>query len=363
MTFHNGETQTDASRVMFINSGDTQNLNADKSITTDYVFVPDESVIVPLHHTILLSLHHTQIPFSFYNFQFGRNTKLDIGLGRKDETAFQHQETIELNEGNYNASTLMTAITTKINGISQVGNLTMKYNRDTLKFGWNYDNNTGDTDYDRLTLRLATGSNADSNFRDEIGFIGNKFVDDNTTVDVWFQDDSVGSQFKCGYSNATTNTTYFTATNDSDFWYGDNDPVNPSDNIFSAVDVNAGVRSIFIRTSLTSTSVLDSSVGGGFSTILARVPIDTDSGGVITISPSDGSVHKLLLKVREITSVEVKLTDQKNRVLDLNGLDWDLSLQFDFIETPEIKTPQDKRLLVEQAQYKRFQEIQKKIKP
>ena len=83
MTFHNGETQTDASRVMFINSGDTQNLNADKSITTDYVFVPDESVIVPLHHTILLSLHHTQIPFSFYNFQFGRNTKLDIGLGKK----------------------------------------------------------------------------------------------------------------------------------------------------------------------------------------------------------------------------------------------------------------------------------------
>ena len=103
--------------------------------------------------------------------------------------------------------------------------------------------------------------------------------------------------------------------------------------------------------------MLDSAIGGGFSTILARVPIDVDSGGVITVSPSDGSVHKLLIKAREITSFEIQLTDQRNRVIDLNGLDWDLSLQFDFIETPNIKVPTDKRLLVEQAQYAKYQEL------
>ena len=56
-------------------------------------------------------------------------------------------------------------------------------------------------------------------------------------------------------------------------------------------------------------------------------------------------------------------TDLNDKAINLQGLDWTMSLEFDFIETPEITTPMDKRLLVEQAQYKRFQDLQKKIKP
>ena len=118
--------------------------------------------------------------------------------------------------------------------------------------------------------------------------------------------------------------------------------------------MNAAIRSLYLRTNLTTSSILDSAVGGGFSSILARIPIDVGSGGIITISPTDGAVHKLMIKVREITIIGVRLTDQKNRIIDLNGLDWDVSLQFDFIENPELKVPIDKRLEVELKKYDKF---------
>ena len=124
--------------------------------------------------------------------------------------------------------------------------------------------------------------------------------------------------------------------------------------------MNSSIRSLYLRTNLTQHSVLDSAVGGGFSSILARVPIDVESGGIITVSPSDGSIHKLMLKVREITFIQIRLTDQKNRLLDLNGLDWDISVQFDFIETPALRIPKDKRLQIQERLYKDFKDNETK---
>jgi len=352
----NIETSTDASRVLFINSGDAQQLEL--GLTTDYIFIPDESIVVPPHHTILLSLHHIQIPFSFYNFQLNRNTKLDYGLSTSGAPlTFTDTGTITLEEGNYNASTLMTAITTKLNDETNVGTLSMRFNRDTLKYEWNYDNDTGSANNARLTLRISTGSNASVNFRDEMGFNSNKFVVGDNSLDVWFEDN--GANLLCGQSTAIATTTLFTGAT-GDYWDGDN--TAETTNYFSVVDMNASIRSLFVRTNLTQTSVMDSAIGGGFSTILARIPIDVDSGGIITISPSDGAVHKLILKVREITMITVRLTDQENRTIDLNGLDWDISLSFDFIETSPLRIPKDKRLEVEDKQYKKFKELKEKTK-
>ena len=58
----------------------------------------------------------------------------------------------------------------------------------------------------------------------------------------------------------------------------------------------------------------------------------------------------------EITGIGVRLTDQRNRLINLNGLDWDISLQFDFVEKPELKVPKDKRLLIHEKLYKDYQE-------
>lgn len=354
----NTETETDASRIMFINSADANINGLDQGITTDYSFIPDESVIVPPHHSILLSLHHTQIPFSFYNFQTNRNTSINFsltaaGVSGTDPATRGTEYTVTLDSANYNAASLITAIKTKIEGATGWaaaggGTINIVFNRDTLKYEWNYRQGTAAGA--RLTLRISSGTNALTNFRAEMGFNDNKYILSDSTQDVWFEDN--GTTFLAGSSNLTpAQTTHHTTTpnNRDGYWDGFSTPL--SENIFSVIDVLASIRSLYIRTNLTTGSVLDSSVGGGFSSILARVPIDVGSGGMITISPSDGSIHKLLLKIKEISQINVRLTDQRNRVIDLNGLDWDVSLQFDFIETPTIRVPKDKRLEVEQKKY------------
>ena len=347
------ETETDASRILFINSADTQINSIDRSRTTDYTFIPEESIVIPRHHAILLSLHHTQIPYSFYNFQNNRNNRLDFSLSAVGANGSLGIQTgfITLPEANYNAASLITAIKTLLEGNAawiavNGGTINIIFNRDTLKYEWNYRRAV--TTYSRLTLRLASGNNALTNCRAEIGLNDNKWIDGDATQDIWFEDN--GTTQKGGNSNtAGGNTTLFTATpNNRDAYWNGSDGDN---NRFSCVDVLASIRSLYVRTNLTTTSVLDSSVGGGFSSILARVPIEVGSGGIITISPSDGSVHKLLLKIKEISRIDVRLTDQKNRVIDLNGLDWDISLQFDFIETKELRVPKDKRLEIEQTKY------------
>ena len=358
----NLETGTGASRVLFINSADATQHQGSNFLTTDYVFIPDESIVVPPHHSILMSLHHTAVPFSFYNFQTGRNTKLDYGLTASGVVSGADTGTIEIPEGNYNAATLLSKITELLNAETNVGTLTIRFNRDTLKYEWNWVGTA--TPYRRLTLRIATGGNASTNFRDEIGFNNNKFFQGSGIFNVYFNNDGAGN-LDCGYSTDAAGTSYFQSTSaDTTFWTGIGNQGGNLTNIFSVVDMNAAIRSLYVRTNLSTTSILDSSVGGGFSSILARVPIDVNSGGIITIKPADGAVHKLIIKVREITIIGVRLTDQRNRLIDLNGLDWDISLQFDFIEKPELKVPTDKRTEIETKKYEKFktdkQELRKK---
>ena len=96
---------------------------------------------------------------------------------------------------------------------------------------------------------------------------------------------------------------------------------------------------------------LDSHIGGGFSNILTRVPIKADPGQVINIDPINGNVHKLLLKLKAITNISIRLTNQKNETIDLNGLDFDVSLKLEFVEDHVLKEPANVReTLFQQSQ-------------
>jgi len=109
-------------------------------------------------------------------------------------------------------------------------------------------------------------------------------------------------------------------------------------------DMTNSIRSLFIRTNLSTSSVLDSHIGGGFSNILCRVPINAEPGGIINILPHDGDIHKLLLKVKAITAINMRLTNQENQTLNLNGLNFDISLKLEFIEDKDLPPPPDRRL-------------------
>ena len=106
-----------------------------------------------------------------------------------------------------------------------------------------------------------------------------------------------------------------------------------------------------MRTNLSTTSILDSHIGGGFSNILTRVPIKVQPGEILNIDPVNGDVHKLLLKLKTITNISIRLTNQKNETIDLNGLDFDVSLKLEFVEDHELKQPPNVRqVLFEQSQ-------------
>ena len=109
----------------------------------------------------------------------------------------------------------------------------------------------------------------------------------NTVGDPFVELDGGGSQWFNGFSNPTLGGappvpvpgTGTDTVRDGPFL------ISPAYFLFAddVVDMTNSIRSLFFRTNLSTTSILDSHIGGGFSNILTRVPINADPGGIITI--------------------------------------------------------------------------------
>jgi len=357
------ETETPASRVIYINSGDATTTYG--GIDSDFDFVLEEPIIVPPHHSILMSVYSAEIPFTFYNFQDGINTRLDYKISPfgtpadYDANGFMTgYETMTLPEGNYTTTQLANFITTNVE-FGNTGVFPLKCLYDNTKIKFKFSSSIPNF---RITLALkngvATGSKTSpgDDMNEELGFdfdgiAGDPFVELN----------AAGTQWVYGYTNSSgvagpgVDLPVFGPFFEETFLFGDD-----------AADVSNSVRSLFIRTNLSSTSILDSHIGGGFSNILCRVPINTTPGNIINIQPVNGNVHKLLLKVKDITNISMRLTNQKNRTVNLNGLDFDVSLKLDFIETKNLLVPKPLRTQIaefeEQKKTKIKQETNKKNK-
>ena len=366
----NVETSTDASRVLYLHSSQaSQNLSGIASAgegrkTTDVLFHLEEPIVVPPHHSILASIHSCSIPYSFYNFQTGRNTTLKFGRSNDGVITTTADHTLTLNQGNYNIRTLIDEVIASVNtyysgvdggtALTTSTGLNVVFNPSTLKNEWIWL-----MDGKRLTLMFRKDQT--TNFKEELGFASNNFVaglsdatENETGYNFWMERD--GTTTRIGYDDGTTSTIILSQTG------GVSTPIADPLSFFSVVDVNFHIRSLYIRTNITQHSVLDSAIGCRFSNILARIPITANSGGELQISPTDGAVHTLMLKVREITTIFMRLTDKDNTIIDLNGLDWAIAIQFNFIETPEIQVPVSVRQKIEAKQYHAWLKSQGKSK-
>lgn len=348
------ETETNASRVIYINSKDATSIFGDNR--SDFNFVLEEAIVIPDHHNILLSVYSAEIPYSFYNFRVGVNCRLDYAItgfgvqasydanGKFLMGAAPLGQTLLIPEGNYNAVELAKLVR------DGVGNgLEVLYDPNKLKFSFRCT-----TKGNRITLALRNGLETGTperpgeDMNEELGFdwfniLGDPFVELDGA-----------SQSFYGYTNASTDA------------FGNIVPGPGSDNnrdgpfttspdyfLYSddVADLTNSVRSLFLRTNLSTTSVLDSHIGGGFSNILTRVPIKVEPGQVINIDPVNGDVHKLLLKLKAITNISIRLTNQKNETINLNGLDFDISLKLEFIEDKVLREPRNVReVLYEESQ-------------
>tara|TARA_R100000808_G_C2154667_1_gene165829 strand:- start:5248 stop:6375 length:1128 start_codon:yes stop_codon:yes gene_type:complete len=334
------ETETAASRVLYINSKDaTTFFNQNQS---DFVFTLQEPVVVPEHHSMLMSVFSAEIPYSFYNFRIGVNCRLDYAV-----TAFNTPADYDANgfldlapvgaqsliipEGNYNAVELAKVISDGVVAAGPLNPLEVKFDPVKLKFSFRCIQKNL-----RVTLAMKNGAATGEDMNEELGFDlintdGDPFVELNLGANQWFNGFSNPPAAPPGVGVDTIRNGPFLTT-PSYFLYADD-----------VVDVTNSIRSLFLRTNLSTTSVLDSHIGGGFSNILTRVPINAEPGGIITIKPVDGNVHKLLLKVKSITDISITLTNQKNQVIDLNGLTFDISLKLEFIADKELEQAPDRR--------------------
>lgn len=344
------ETGTTASRVIYINSKDATAIMGDNR--SDFDFTLEEPIVVPNHHNILLSVYSAEIPYSFYNFRNGVNCKIDYAITAfNTPAAYDAQgkltmgppplgQTLTIPEGNYNAVELAALLTAGIAGLECL------YDANKLKFSFR-NLNVGT----RITLALRNGQDTGTpeapgeDMNEELGFdwfniLGDPFV----------ERDLAGLQpYFYGYTNPNPGVVGPGIDNNRQGPF----LVTPSYFLYSddAADLTNSVRSLFMRTNLSTTSVLDSHIGGGFSNILTRVPIKADPGQVINIDPVNGDVHKLLLKLKAITNISIRLTNQKNETINLNGLDFDVSLKLEFVEDTELKEPANVReTLYQQSQ-------------
>ncbi len=239
---------------------------------------------------------------------------------------------ITLPEGNWNAIELANYITNEINTTAGVPNLmSMVYDTISLKFKFvcNVNNN-------RITLATQYGveSGIDGNdMNEELGF------DLNTpSGDCFFERDGVGN-YRAGFTDPPPvlpgigiDTITIPSTPIQTFIFADD-----------AADMTNSIRTLFLRSNLTTSSILDSFVGGGFSNIMSRIPINAEPGGIISLSATDGDVHKLLIKVKDITAIHLRLTNQRNQPIDLNGLNFDVAIKLDFIENQRLAEPENIR--------------------
>ena len=323
--------KTQQSKVLFIDSKDA---TAQHDGTTHFTYVFRDTIIVKKNEGVLVSLLQASIPYSFYNVREGVNDKIDIIVSN---AAFSSpsEHVIPLDAGNYTAislsSTFKKLVEDVLTGASLASTVSIKYDRDKQKFQFSILPTTNDNQGRMVIINLSHGQNQGTHFDIELGFDSEtatssayfKCDTDNTTQTAGTVD-LVRSGASITASNFTvTGKTYLQSTN--------------------IADLNGSVHSLYLRTNLPVVSSMDS-LTGGTSQIVAKLPIDTGPGGIIFHEPRD-SLHKSLIQTQAIKHITIRLTDDRNRLVSLNGLHFSVALMFEFVSLKRYEFPTDPRNL------------------
>ena len=283
------ETNALPSKIIYLDSRDASVYLSEGNSYFQYVL--NEQIEVPENMNCLVSLNGATIPYSFYNIREGVNDKVDFTITESGTTNVG-SATFTIPAGNYSAISLGNFVEQNLPDVVLTGTnynftFTMDYQPDSQKYQFAIAGAGADASKVLdMVLLFNTGTNATSHARIEFGFKERDVILTPT-------------------SQLADRT---------------------SDNV---IDINGSIHGVYIRTNLVSSGTLDTQ-NGTFSNILARIPIKVQSGGII-FSESNTNTHKSLIDVRNISILTIRLTDERNRILDLNGLHFQLGIQIDFV--------------------------------
>jgi hypothetical protein len=267
-----------ATKLETDNSGNSIQIN----LNSYFQYTLQENIEVPLNQRALVSLQSATIPYSFYNIRTDVNDTLIYSVQNLNTGSSTNAQLLTLSAGNYTAYTLASYIIQQVNSHTIDANYTfdMVYDSDKNKYLYSITN--------------------DSN--------GN-----NLQVDFFFEDSIKSCNVEMGFE--TLNHLIKSDTIESKRF---------SQNV---IDINGSIHGVYIRSNLVSKGTLDSQ-NGTLSNILARLPINVQSGGIIFATESS---HKSIVDLQYINTITIRLTDERNRILDLNGLHFQIAIQIDFI--------------------------------
>jgi len=107
----------------------------------------------------------------------------------------------------------------------------------------------------------------------------------------------------------------------------------------------SGIQNIFVKVKNLGTHNINSQ--GVHTDIVAKIPVDTDFGGVINYLDHHNVFQKL--DIREIHTLDIELVDRDNNYLGgdngLGGLEWNITLLFSFVKNDDEINMTGKKLL------------------
>ena len=267
-----------ATKLETDNSGNSREIN----LNSYFQYVLQENIEVPLNQRALVSLQSATIPYSFYNIRTDVNDTLIYEVSNLNTGSSTNGLTLTIPAGNYTAYTFATEIINVIND-------------NTIDVDFTFDM-VYDTDKNKYLYSITNNTNSE-----------------NLQVDFFFENSIKSCNVEMGFEplnhlikSDTAETKRF------------------SQNV---VDINGSIHGVYIRSNLVSKGTLDSQ-NGTLSNILARLPINVQSGGIIFGGESS---HKSVVDLKYINTITIRLTDERNRILDLNGLHFQVAIQIDFI--------------------------------
>jgi hypothetical protein len=321
--------KTQCAKVLFIDSKDA---TAQHDGTTHFTYVFRDTIQVKPNEGVLVSLLQASIPYSFYNVREGINDKIDIIVS---DAAYSSptESVIQLDAGNYTAISLSTTfkklVEESLTTASLPSTVSINYDRDKQKFQFSILPSTNDNQGRMVIINLSHGQNQGTHFDIELGF------DSETALS--------SAYFKCDTDNTTQTAGSIDLTSNGGSITTSNITTTGKTYLQSTniADLNGSVHSLYLRTNLPVISSMDS-LTGGTSQIVAKLPIDVGPGSIIFHEPKN-SVHKSLIQTQGIKHITLRLTDDRNRLVSLNGLHFSIALMFEFVSLKNYNVPIDLR--------------------
>jgi len=264
------DTHTESSKIVHINSLDATTIfSSDR--TTDFSYELEQPISVPENQLILVSCIGATIPYTFYNIRQNVNNRIAVRLTESGLIT-----NLDIPEGNYSSTALLLKVKELFDGAAFSETINITYDRVSMKFSFTILGGGATAYFDFTPVNNPYPINV------ELGFpLTNNLI--------------------------TTNT------------------LSPN-----VADVNGSIHGLYIRSDITSNSIYDSE-SKSLSSILARIPIRVNFGGIIFWDTSDGIGHKAQVDTPIIKTIRIRLTDDRNRLINLNGLNFSLTILFDFV--------------------------------